>query len=320
MTVTRRRLLTLTAGAVLTSALPALGADAIRLSGRAFGTSWQARLRGGGALEPLTADIAGLLARIDRSMSPFRPDSEIVAFNQAEAGWHAVSPDFAQVTAEALQVAALTDGAFEPSVGPDVGRYGFGPIRGERAGRFSDFAIAGGAIHKAEARQSLDLCGIAKGYALDLMAERVAAAGFDDFVVELGGEVLARGSDSGGRAWRIGIADPLADRLYAVLDTGGLAIATSGDAVNAYTVGGRRYSHIIDPATDEPLVNGVASVSVLAETAMTADAMATALMVMGAGRGAAFAEARGIPALFLIRAPGGLSETATSAYIPHRMF
>jgi len=104
-----------------------------------------------------------------------------------------------------------------------------------------------------------------------------------------------------------------------VIDARGLAVATSGDAVNAYEVGGRRYSHIIDPATDEPVINDVASVTVLAPSAMTADALSTALMVMGPDQGMAFAEAHALPVLYLMRAPDGLFERASRRFDTHRL-
>lgn len=320
MALTRRRLMMLTAGAMLAGCLPAKGGDSVRISGRAFGTSWQVRLRGDGDLEALGRELVAALERVDRSMSPFRADSALIRFNASGTGRHEVDPDLAVVTTEALRMAVLTDGAFDPSVGPDVGRYGFGPIHGTRFGTYVGFNGDGRTIAKLDNRLTLDLCGIAKGYALDLMGDCIEEAGYRDFVAELGGEVVARGTDFGGMPWRIGIADPLGSGgLHAVVEIGELALATSGDAVNAYSVAGRRYSHIIDPRTDEPVQNSVASVSVLADTAMAADALATALMVMGPEAGVAFAATRGIPALYLLRTPDGrLDEVASPSYAHHR--
>ncbi len=320
MALTRRRLLVLGTGALLATTMPALASDTVRLSGRAFGTTWHLRLRGDGETEALGRNLAALLERIDRSMSPFRADSALTKFNASGTGRYEIDPDFAVVTTEALRMAVLTDGAFDPSVGPDVGRYGFGPIHGTRFGTYVGFNGDGRTIAKLDNRLTLDLCGIAKGYALDLMVDCIEEAGYRDFVAELGGEVVARGTDFGGMPWRIGIADPLGSGgLHAVVEIGELALATSGDAVNAYSVAGRRYSHIIDPRTDEPVQNSVASVSVLADTAMAADALATALMVMGPEAGVAFAATRGIPALYLLRTPDGrLDEVASPSYAHHR--
>ncbi|WP_193337389.1 FAD:protein FMN transferase [Devosia beringensis] len=316
MSLTRRRLLLGAAATLLFPALPGL-ADELRLSGRAYGTSWQVRLPRTGDVTALAHDLKTLLDRVDAAMSPFRPDSAISRFNRAPAGWHDVDPDLAHVTTEALRLAALTSGAFDPSVGPDVGRYGFGPITGTRTGSFADFAVTGTTIYKAKSDLTLDLCGIAKGYALDLMAATIAEAGYPAFVAELGGEVIARGADPTGAPWRIGISDPLGGPLRALVDTDGLALATSGDAINAYEVAGRRYSHIIDPLTDEPLRNAVASVSVFAPSAMTADALATALMVMGTDSGLRFADDHALAVLYFDRVPGGLRAAGSRAYAHH---
>ncbi len=320
MALTRRRLLVLGTGALLATTMPALASDTVRLSGRAFGTTWHLRLRGDGETEALGRNLAALLERIDRSMSPFRADSALTKFNASGTGRYEIDPDFAVVTTEALRMAVLTDGAFDPSVGPDVGRYGFGPIHGTRFGTYVGFNGDGRTIAKLDNRLTLDLCGIAKGYALDLMVDCIEEAGYRDFVAELGGEVVARGTDFGGMPWRIGIADPLGSGgLHAVVEIGELALATSGDAVNAYSVAGRRYSHIIDPRTDEPVQNSVASVSVLADTAMAADALATALMVMGPEAGVPFAEAHALPVLYLLRTSDGLGEVASSSFDTHRL-
>ena len=316
MHLTRRRLLLGTAATLLAPALP-LFADELRVSGRAYGTSWQVRLHQTGDVTALAHALKALLDRIDASMSPFRADSTLSRFNRAAAGWHDADPELGLVTAEALRLAALTAGAFDPSVGPDVGRYGFGPIRGTRSGTFADFATAGPAIYKARPDLTLDLCGIAKGYALDQMAAAIEAAGHSDFVAELGGEVIARGVDPGGAPWRIGISDPLGGPLRAVVDLDGQALATSGDAINAYELAGRRYSHIIDPQTDQPLRIAVASVSVFAPSTMTADALATAMMVMGTEPGLAFAREQGLAVLYLERVPAGLRAAGSALYARH---
>ena len=166
MTLNRRHLLYGAVGALIAGTVPALGKDSFRLSGRAYGTSWQATLRDSGDLDALARDLAADLARVDLAMSPFRPDSALSRFNLAGAGAHRADADFVAVTAEALRIAALTDGAFDPSVGPDVGRYGFGPIGGKRTGDFNGIATNGDIISKADPELTLDLCGIAKGFAL----------------------------------------------------------------------------------------------------------------------------------------------------------
>lgn len=323
MALTRRTLLTgllaTTAGALLVTPVPVLADDTIRLSGRAFGTSWQLLLRGSGDVEGLAGAAADVLERIDGAMSPYRTDSALSRFNAGARGRHTVDPDFAIVTAEALRIAALSGGAFDPSVGPDVGRYGFGPIQGDRVGSYAGFRVVGEAIEKIDARLTLDLCGIAKGHALDLLVAAAQRFGYSHFLAEIGGEVLARGTEAGGRPWRVGISDPLGRGLHDVIDTQDLALATSGDAVNSYDVAGRRYSHIIDPRTDAPVLARTASVSVLAPTAMTADALSTALMVMGPEAGIEFGRTQGLAVLFLLRSGAGLKAVASPAFDRHRL-
>lgn len=300
MTITRRQLLGTMAGLGALAACPAMAKDTERLSGRAFGTSWSILLPDGGA-DDLVHAVPALFERIDRALSPFRPDSEISAFNRAGAGALPVGPDFARVTAEALRLAGLSQGAFDPTIGPLVGRYGFGPIHGERQGDFTALSCAPSSIAKTRAALTLDLCGIAKGYALDLLAAELRQTARDNFLIDIGGEVLAAGLGPHQRPWRLGIADPLSGGLHTRFAATDLAIATSGDAINAYEVAGRRYSHTIDPKTGEPVRNALASVSVVHPSAMTADGLATALVVLGPQAGPAFAERHDLAALFLLR-------------------
>lgn len=304
MPITRRQVLSGLAGALALTALPAMARDVVRLSGRAFGTGWTVTLpQGLSGGEPEA--IAAVLAGVDRAMSPFRADSDLSRFNAAAAGDHAVDPELAHVAAEALRIAAWSGGAFDPTVGPLVGRYGFGPMHGERAGDFTGLRCDGTVLGKADAGLSLDLCGIAKGHALDAVAACLREMGQADFLIEIGGELLAAGAGPDGRPWRLGIADPVAGGVHTSLPATDIALATSGDAVNAYEVGGRRYSHTIDPDTGEPLRTTIASVSVAHPSAMTADGLATALLVLGIEQGMALAEAENLPALFLLRGQTG---------------
>ena len=316
MRITRRGLLAASSAMMLAGTVPALASDMLALRGRAFGTGWRVTIPVRDDVQVIADRIAGRLAEIDRAMSPFRPDSELSAFNRTRAiGPFRASPPFAEVAVEALRVADVTDGCFDPSVGPDVGRFGFGPIRGVRAGTYRGLSVAGDAISKADAALSLDLCGIAKGYALDRVGADLEASGIADFFIEIGGEVLARGAGPSRSPWRVGIADPRTrDKVLLAMTPMGLAVATSGDAINVYEVAGRRYSHIIDPATDEPVRNAVASVSVVAPTGALADALATALTVMGPEKGLEFARKNDLPVLYLLRDGGDLIQAANEAF------
>lgn len=320
----RRRLLAMTGAALAIgqAALarpPALssGTAAVdTLTGRAFGSSWRVTLPAGSAGEDLRRDLTELLARIDRQMSPWRPDSEISGVNRAAASAR-ISAETAHVARAALDLARQSDGWFDPSIGPLVHRWGFGPIEGD-AGGWTGLRVDDHAIAKDRPGLTLDLCGIAKGRALDLMADRLRLAGHGDFLIDLGGELAARGRHPSGRPWQVAIEDPRPERrqMAAILVLDNLRVATSGTRRQGYDLGGRRYSHIIDPRRSAPVAGTLASVSVLADNAMTADGWATALTAAGPG-GPALARRAGLDALFLFHEAGGLRRDVTGGFARH---
>lgn len=312
--VTRRNILVGAGAALAMTALPAMTTEPRVLAGRAFGTNWRVTLARPGD-EILGGELSAILAGVDASMSPFRADSEITRFNRsAGIGWVEASPSFCEVARAALAMAARTNGSFDPSVGPAVHRFGFGPIAGDRTGLHTGFEAGDDAVHKADSGLSLDLCAIAKGHAVDRLAAHLIARGHEDFLIDIGGDMRAGGSAPCGRPGRLGIEDPTAGGVRRVVLLGDEALATSGDAVHSYEVKGRRYSHVIDPSTAEPVTNAVASVSVISTDAMSADAFATALMVMGPERGLAFADANHLPAFFLVREAGRLREAGNALF------
>jgi thiamine biosynthesis lipoprotein len=320
MRLTRRRLLS---GAGATLLFPGAGAARVPLTiidGPAFGAAWRAALPAGPDAGAVGTALRAVVASVDGAMSPFRADSEISRFNASdETGWIAVAAETRAVVTEGLRVARLSGGAFDPTVGALVGRYGFGPIIRPSAGDHRDIAVGTAGIRKAQPSMTLDLCGIAKGHALDRMVAALDGMGLSDFLIELGGEVCGRGRHPSGRGWQVGIERPLPGELVfqRVVGLGGQALATSGDRINSYEVAGRRYGHIIDPAQGRPAAGALASVSVLAPAAITADALATALFAMGAEAGAAFAEGEAIAALFLLRDGGGIREITTGDFDTH---
>jgi Membrane-associated lipoprotein involved in thiamine biosynthesis len=319
----RRRFLALGGAALLAGPATAarVGAAPVsELGGAAFGSTWSVTLPAGQATPRLHAQISELLDGLDRAFSPWRADSVIGRFNATEAQDFAVSEEIADVTRAALGIAEASGGRFDPTVGPLVARWGFGPILTGEAQAEGWRGITAGTGHLAKAGRglTLDLCGIAKGHALDRMVTLLREAGHDDFLVDLGGELVARGRHPSGRPWQVGVEDPRpeADGLYAALRLEEAAIATSGSRANGYDVGGRRYSHIIDPATGEPVATSLASVSVLMPTAREADGWATALMAAGAD-GPDMARRLGLSALFLIREETGLGAIATGTFERH---
>lgn len=312
MAWTRRGLLAGTAGLLgmaLASPVWARIGDAQAVESRAFGTYWLLRLAGEVDPVPVTAAIEAVVARIDAAMSPYRADSEISRFNRLEGGELAASPALCAVAGEGLRLARLSAGAFDPTVGPLVHRYGFGPIEGGRA-RFEELSVGAASIGKSRAGVTMDLCGIAKGYALDQMIDAVVGLGVTDAMIELGGEVRAIGRHPTGRAWQVAVEDPRVGStgLLHVLDPAGWALATSGDRAQSYGLGSKRYGHIIDPRRDGPARGDIASVTVLAPTAMEADGLATALAVLGPEAGVALCERLGRPALFALHEGEGLRQ------------
>jgi len=318
----RRTFLALGTGAAATLAMPSLafGASPVRTeTGRAFGTGWQVTLPAGKDFAPLRGPVEALLADIDQQMSPWRADSDISRFNRAPSGSVGFPAPLTEVASAAMSLARASDGVFDPAVGPLVARWGFGPIAGDGHPDWRSLKVDADAVSKSHADLTLDLCGIAKGYALDRMADLLENRGHSDFLIDLGGELTVRGIHPSRRHWQAGVEDPRPEfsGLVEVLRLDGLAVATSGSRANSYVLGDRIYSHIIDPTTGEPVAGKLASVSVLAENAMTADGWATALMAAGAANGPSLARRNGVSALFLLREGEGLHRITTGAFMDY---
>jgi thiamine biosynthesis lipoprotein len=310
-------------------------AQEVRLAGEALGTRWSVALVTRGPpsrdrIAGLRGRIAATFERVDRGMSTWRDDAELVAFNRrADTAPFAFSPETRRVVAAALELARETRGAFDPTVAPLVGLWGFGPeaISGEpgreqlararaRVGwRHLAWADDGSLLRRVPGVQ-LDLSAIAKGYAVDAVVAELAGDRPLGVLVELGGEVRGFGAPAGGGFWRVGIEHPGPpdSPLESVVALTGGALATSGDYRNLRIVDGRRRSHVLDPRSGRPVESGVASASVIAPTCMEADAVATAIMVLGAEAGLAFAEERPwLEALLLIRKGGDVFERRASS-------
>jgi len=256
--------------------------------------------------------ISGLKEKIDRrlkeindSMSTYEADSEISRFNSAQNTDEriAVSEDFFKVITAAEKLYRLTDGAWDGTIKPLVDLWGFGspsvqkkiPMKADIDRLLSEVGFNhieiwdSRHIRKKKAALSLDLNSIAKGYAVDRVAAVIRENGIENFLVEIGGEVYASGTKKDRQPWRVGINRPLKDapasQVYRAVALQNLALATSGDYRNFFEIEGRRYSHVLNPQTGYPVDNSVVSASVMADTCMFADGLATALMVMGPGKG-----------------------------------
>lgn len=316
----RRRFLALGTACIVAPAVARAAEPVNVLGGDAFGTGWRITLPTGRPTERLRPRVEALLADLDLAFSPWRDDSIVSRFNAAGVLDMPVSDQVAGVTQSALSIAAESGGRFDPTVGPLVARWGFGPITsGEtRPGGWRALSVDNGHLVKTEPTLTLDLCGIAKGYALDRMVGLLLDTGHDDFIVDFGGELAARGRHPSGRVWQVGIEDPRPemDGLAGRITLDGVAVATSGVRANGYDIGNRRYSHIIDTTTQEPVEVALCSVSVTGPLAQVADAWATTLMAAGHD-GPTLAGQHGIKALFLFRDAAVLRPVATGGIEAH---
>lgn len=316
----RRGFLALGGAALLAVKTPALAGNATpvrEISGSAFGTGWRVVLKDNASTAGLEERLAGTLRSIDLAFSPWRGDSMIGRFNRGHAYEAVVPEEVVDVVRLALDIAEASGGRFDPTVGPMVAHWGFGPIAGGETppDGWRNLQAGNGHVARSIPGLTLDLCGIAKGHALDRMVADLLDAGQQDFLVDIGGELAARGRHPSGRPWHVGIEDPLpgASGMAGVVRLDGMAVATSGDRRNGYDLGGRRYSHIIDPATREPVEGALTSVSVAMPRAVEADGWATALMAAG-DKGPELARQRGIAALFLFRDKEALRHVSTGTF------
>jgi thiamine biosynthesis lipoprotein len=314
--------------------------DVLLVRGETMGTRYSIRVAGDGLDDDLhnriEAETEHRLDQVDRWMSNWNPDSEIGRFNaRTDRAPFPVSRPTADLIAFAIRLNETTNGAFDVTVGPLVARWGFGsgarvdgpPTQEEidaalrhigpgklRVG--TDPATGSPFLAKSDPETRVDLSAIAKGFGVDHVAEGLTALGREDFLVEIGGEVRASGERPGGGPWRVAVEKPLDDgrAIQSVVEITDRAMATSGDYRIFYETEGRRVSHTIDPRTGRPVENGPASASVLAGSAMVADAWATALMVLGED-GLALANHEGLAALLLLRdADGTFVERPSEAW------
>lgn len=311
-------------------------ATVVVFSGPTMGTRYTVRVAGPPLGETGRAAVSGVieheLAEIDRLLSTWNPESEISRFNRHfSTAPFEVEATTLSVLDLAQRVAEQSGGAFDVTVAPLVEAWGFGP--GGRASAapsperlaelrqrvgFSLLALdrQSRTVTKARPDVSCDLSALAPGWAADRIAEGLARLGHSDVIVDIGGEVSARGRRADGSRWRVAVESPGRTPPSLVLELEDAAVATSGDYRNSWQdKGGRRRSHLIDPRTGEPVAHGLASVTVVHHDAAWADALATALLVLGPEAGPAFAAREGLGARFVVRdSTGAYSGTDTPQF------
>lgn len=302
------------------------------LGGESMGTTWSVKLAvaPGTDLAPLQRAIETTLARIVEEMSTWEPDSHISRFNRAPPGtWHRLPDGFYTVLAAALHWAERTEGAYDPTLGAAVDLWGFGPTSPRHTRPDADEIAAAHArsgwsrlVLDAENRSalqpggiSLDLSSIAKGFAVDEVMRALRRLGIAGLLVEIGGELKGEGVKPDGSPWWIELERPrgACEVPETRVALAGHAIATSGDERRYFEASGRRYAHTLDPRTCAPVTHGLVSVTVLAGDCMTADALATALTVLGPGKGPAFAAEHRIAARFVSQNGVRLAEQLSPA-------
>jgi thiamine biosynthesis lipoprotein len=300
----------------------------LRLSGKTMGTFYHVTVVAGWLTpgDDLRRQIDHRLTVINKSMSTYDAHSEISRFNALRTVNQpfSISDDLQRVLQVAAELHRLTQGAWDGTLDPLVNLWGFG--RHGPTTRIPDeveihqaLAHVGfdqihldpsGAIFKKDADLTLDLASIAKGYGVDEIARLLGDRGFTDFLVEIGGEVYARGRRKDGHPWRVGINRPdkqaARDEIYKVVSLTDRAMATSGDYRIFFERDGRTYSHILDPRTGRPVSNGVVSATVVAANCTVADGLATALMVMGPEKGLALVDRlSAVESLMVVRGSDG---------------
>ena len=296
-----------------------------------MGTTWSLRFAAGlrfsdkALQERAQARLDGLVAQL----SNWQAGTDLDRFHRTLPGrWHDTKVDLFRVVRAGVEISEASGGAFDPTAGPLVDLWGFGPAAArlqppspEEIAHAKRLVGWRRVVLDRTARRMLqpggqrfDLSGIGKGYGVDALAAVAIEMGLRDVLAEIGGELVGRGLQPDGQPWWVDIETPPGTVLPVTrIALHEMAVATSGDYRRFFDHDGRRYAHTIDPRTGQCVDNGVASVTVLHPSCMIADALATALLVMGAEEGMAFAAAKGHAALFVLRGTEGFEERMSPA-------
>ena len=304
------------------------GGEVHVLTGPTMGTSYTIKIIGSIDKPKLQSQIDAELAHINALMSTYDEQSELSRFNQSPVSTSfPVAIELQNVLQMSQKIHDESNGAFDVTVGPLVNIWGFGP--GFTGNKIPD----DGQIEEAMVRTGfrflslddgrlvkskdiyVDLSAIAKGFAVDQLADILDSEMVTDYLIEVGGELRAKGRNSRGEAWSVAIESPDATgrSIYRVLELDNMGMATSGDYRNFFEVDGVRYSHTIDPRTGWPVNHNVASVTVIAKSAAMADGYATAINVLGVVEGLRLAEDQNLAVLVIIKEEDGFSEQSSAA-------
>lgn len=295
-----------------------------RVTGSTMGTTysmlWPKQAQLEVSSQGLKQEVDEVLLKVNQQMSTYDPSSELSVFNNTKAPHsQEISPGFAYVMAEAALLHKQSAGYFDVTIGPLVNLWGFGPSN--KGLNLSTEAPSESAIAEAKSNVGLgavsvqqntlskqqdryiDLSAIAKGYGVDKVAELLEAKGIQNYLVEIGGEMRAKGQKAEAKPWKVAIESPdfLQRKVHKILALKDYSIATSGDYRNYFEVDGERYSHSIDPFSGIPVQHKLASVTVIHQNCSRADGLATAMLIMGEQRAKEFAQQHKIKAYFIER-------------------
>jgi len=307
----------------------------VTLSGFTMGTSYNIKLNHETDdidSKLLKSEIDRILLQINNQMSTYQEDSELSKINQSRSlEWINISADLFTVINTALSISNKTTGAFDITIGPIVNLWGFGPT--EQPEQIpTDENIAATldstgyqylhlrksplALKKDKEDIYIDLSGIAKGYAVDKIAAHLDQEAINNYMIEIGGEIKAKGVNHQNTPWQIGIEKPVFKHrsVQEIINLDNLAMATSGDYRNYFEENGIYYSHAINPKTGRPVAHQLASVTIFQETAMDADALATAWLIMGPEAGMQLAEQENWAAVFIVRDKNNFIEIKTKVF------
>jgi len=304
------------------------------LGGAAQGTTWQVSVWHPDGVDgaALRQRLEAELDRIDRVLSNYRPDSVIERFNAQETTAPvAVGDEIVELVRVARQVSEASEGCYDLTIQPLLALWGFAgdtltpPDAAALAQALQRIGFAQletrppGQLRKLAPGVQVDLSSIAQGYSVGRLAAVVEAAGIDNYLVELGGELQARGHKPDGAPWRIGVERPApgggaVERVLTLRAEAPVAVMTSGTYRHYFDAEGKRYSHILDARSGAPVTHNTVSVTVVNGDPTRADAWSTALLCLGREAGLAVADRHGIAALFIAEDGDGFAETTTAAW------
>ncbi|MFN5740648.1 MAG: FAD:protein FMN transferase, partial [Planctomyces sp.] len=312
--------------------LPGFAQEPLRISGKTMGSYYALVIDSAAPPDAdlLQQDIEAIFTDLNRQMSTWDPNSEISKFNSSSdsTDWFPVSRDLLLVTTEARRLHTLTEGALEITLAPLIEAWGFGRSKRKRVPPAAEIDAAlkllgtqyievrsePPAIRRTRPGLQISLNALAPGYAADRVSLLLHDRGLKAHVVDVGGENRAGTPKRSGEPWRLGVESPLGN-LHKILELSETSIATSGDYRNFFIIENRRYSHVLDPRTGRPVADPPASVSVIHPSCMTADGLATAMMVLGPEKGLQIAERASFDVMFLnIDRDGKLVEQSTGLF------